>query len=389
MKATQSVFRWQLLLALSLIALGGGAWQGWRWWKAAIAPVALESPTATPVAAEAGTTQVNIPLGSTAAQIGDTLKAAGLIRSTVAWDAWTRWQTLQSREGGFQAGTYALSDTSTLPQIANQIWAGEVVLESFTIPEGWSLKQMADYFQERGFFSADAFLAASQNVPRDRHPWLPDNLPQVEGFLFPDTYKLAANITPEAVIDQMLNRFQQVALPLYQQRQNQQRQNQQSQNQQSQNQQSQPKSPYSLLEWVTLASIVEKEAVVQLERPTIAGVFAKRLREGIPLGADPTVEYALGIRQTVDRPLTYAQVKVESPYNTYVYPGLPPTPIAAPGLASLEASLVPVDTPYLFFMARYDGTHIFSRTLAEHEGAKIAVDKDLSSKNQSPGTASN
>lgn len=378
MKATQSVFRWQLLLALFLIALGGGAWQGWRWWNAAIAPVAVEAPTATPVVAEVGTTQINIPLGSTAAQIGDILKAAGLIRSTVAWDAWTRWQTLQNREGGFQAGTYALSDTSTLPQIANQIWAGEVVLESFTIPEGWSLKQMAEYFQGRGFFSAEAFLAASQNVPRDRHPWLPDNLPQVEGFLFPDTYKLDANITPEAVIDQMLNRFQQVALPLYQQRQNQQGQPQ-----------SQTKSPYTLLEWVTLASIVEKEAVVQLERPTIAGVFAKRLREGIPLGADPTVEYALGIRQTVDRPLTYAQVKVDSPYNTYVYPGLPPTPIAAPGLASLEASLVPVDTSYLFFMARYDGTHIFSRTLAEHEGAKIAVDEDLSSKKQAPGAATN
>lgn len=375
MKATQSVSRWQLLLALLLIALGGSAWQGWRWWNAAIAPaaadVAVTVPAATP-AAETITAQIVVPLGSTAAQIGDDLKAAGLIRSTVAWNAWTRWQTLQNREGGFQAGTYALSDTQTLPEIAEQIWTGEVVLESFTIPEGWSLKQMADYFQEKGFFNADAFLAASQNVPRDRHPWLPNSLPQLEGFLFPDTYTLAGSITPEAVIDQMLNRFQQVALPLYQQ-----------------NQQSQPRSPYTLLEWVTLASIVEKEAVVQTERPTIAGVFAKRLREGIPLGADPTVEYALGIRQTVDQPLTYAQVKVESPYNTYVNPGLPPTPIAAPGLASLEASLSPINTPYLFFMARYDGTHIFSRTLAEHEAAKIAVDQDLSSKKQAPGVGSN
>jgi len=379
MKATQGVPKWLVLLALSVMALGVGGWQSWRWWQSAIAPIATAgsdgsgiSPTAAPSTETASTTQITIaiPPGSTATQIGADLKAAGLVHSTTAWDAWTRWQTWQNREGGFQAGTYALSPTATLPQIANQIWQGEVVLESFTIPEGWSLKQMADYFDEKDFFSADDFLAASQTIPRDRHPWLPNNLPKLEGFLFPDTYKLAGTVTPEIVIDQMLSQFQQVALPVYQQ-----------------NQQNQAKSPYSLLEWVTLASIVEKEAVVQTERPTIAGVFAKRLREGIPLGADPTVEYALGVRQTVEQPLTYAQVKIPSPYNTYINPGLPPTPIAAPGLASLEAALNPADTPYLFFMARYDGTHIFSRTLAEHEGAKVAVDEDLASKNQAPGAA--
>jgi UPF0755 protein len=158
------------------------------------------------------------------------------------------------------------------------------------------------------------------------------------------------------VVNQMLERFEQIALPLHQPNQ----------------------TPYSLQEWVTLASIVEKEAVVQEERPVIASVFAKRLREGIPLAADPTVEYGLGIRQTVDNPLTYDQVATPSPYNTYINPGLPPTPIASPGVASLEASLDPADTEYLFFMARYDGTHIFSRTLQEHEAAKAAVDRDLS-----------
>ncbi|GAB4148362.1 MAG: endolytic transglycosylase MltG [Cyanobacteria bacterium J069] len=345
-----------MVLALVLLALSAGGWQGWRWWLGAIAPVAAADGEST---GETASVRLEIPAGSTAQQIGETLKTEGLIRSTEAWNLWTRWQTWQRREGSFQAGTYALSPAEPLPDIADQIWRGEVVQNSFTIPEGWTIQQMAEYFEEQGYFSAEAFVAATKQIPRDRFPWLPEALPMLEGFLFPDTYQFTGELTPDLAIDQMLRRFEQAALPLYDKNQ----------------------SPYSLMEWVTLASIVEKEAVVQEERPTIASVFARRLREGIPLGADPTVEYGLGIRQTVEQPLTYAQVQMPSPYNTYINPGLTPTPIAAPGLASLEASLNPGDTEYLFFMARYDGTHIFSRTLAEHEAAKSAVDAELSKQN--------
>jgi len=105
----------------------------------------------------------------------------------------------------------------------------------------------------------------------------------------------------------------------------------------------------------------------------IAGVFLNRLKKGIPLGADPTVEYALNIRQTPDRRLTLAEVRTPSPYNTYLNPGLPPGPIASPGLASLKAVLQPEQTDYLYFVARYDGTHIFSKTLAEHEAAQLQI----------------
>ena len=113
--------------------------------------------------------------------------------------------------------------------------------------------------------------------------------------------------------------------------------------------------------------------MVAKERPVIAGVFWNRLRQGIALGADPTVEYGLGVTQTPDRPLTLAQVNTPSPYNTYLNPGLPPTPIGSPGIASLQAVLNPDPTPYLYFVARYDGTHVFSRTLAEHERAQVAI----------------
>jgi UPF0755 protein len=113
--------------------------------------------------------------------------------------------------------------------------------------------------------------------------------------------------------------------------------------------------------------------VVPEERGIIAGVFTNRLRQNIPLGADPTVEYGLGISQTKEQPLTWAQVGTPSPYNTYINPGLPPTPIASPGQASLAAALAPEQTDYLYFVARYDGTHVFSRTLAEHEAARDAI----------------
>ena len=323
------------------VVFGVAAWQGWSWWSWAKQPVLAQ--------AEPQPVQIQIPTGTAAQQIGQDLEAAGLIRSTMAWKVWGRWQRFRQREGGFQAGTYALSPTQSLSEIANQIWDGDVVQLSVTIPEGWNRAQMAAALESQGLVSASEFLAVSQVIPRAKFPWLPQDLPHLEGFLYPDTYQLPeGEITAEALIDLMLERFEQVALPVYQQ----------------------AASPYSLLEWVTLSSIVEKETVVAEERDTIAGVFARRLREGITLGSDPTVEYGLGIVQTPENPLTLAQVNTPNPYNTYRNPGLPPTPIASPGIANLEASLNPPDTEYLYFVARYDGTHVFSHTLAEHERAQ-------------------
>lgn len=363
-----------MFVLLVPVVMGAGAWQGWRWWSWASAPVnAIGDDSAqaagAPDQASDAAVQIEIPQGTSAQQIGEDLAAAGLIRSTTAWELWTRWLSMQNTPGGYQAGTYEISPSDSLPEVAEKIWTGQVVQSTYTIPEGWSLKQIGEYLEEKGFFSAEAFSQAAMQIPRDRYPWLPENLPHLEGFLFPDTYVVAGEVTPTAVINQMLDRFQQVALPVYER--------------------GKGISPYSLLEWVTLASIVEKEAVVDTERPVIASVFAKRLDENIPLAADPTVEYALGIRQTVDKPLTYAQVGTPSPYNTYVNPGLPPTPIAAPGLSSLEVSIKPADTEYLYFMARYDGTHIFSRTLAEHEAAKTAVDEQLEAQSQGQSDATN
>ncbi len=343
-------------LLLTLLFLGMG-WQGWRWWiwaKApAIDPETLEGETPPLV-------QLDIPIGTPAQTIGDRLETLGVIRSATAWSLWSQWLTLRQRfhpeghRGGFQAGVYQLSPTQSLTEVAQIIWQGEVQSIPITIPEGWSLQKMAAYFQGQGLFPAEDFLQAATQIPYDRFPWLPANIPHLEGYLFPDTYELAYNnATPEAVISLMLKQFETVALPL--------------RDQHTQT------STFTLQEWVTLASIVEKEAVLPEERDRIAGVLLNRLDLGMPLQVDPTVEYGLGIQQTPDRPLTLEEVRTPSPYNTYINPGLPPTPIASPGQGSLTAILTPETNDYLYFVARYDGTHVFSRTLEEHEAAQEQI----------------
>ena len=362
MKAIQRISKWTFL-ALIPVVLGVGTWQGWAWWSWASAPPVTQTQSPSSAEQKDALLQIRIPQGTSSQQIGKDLEAAGLIRSAEAWDLWAYWLRWQKRPGGFQAGTYQLSPTEPLSAIADKIWTGEVVQLSFTIPEGWSLTQMAAYFESQGFFKSQDFLAAVTQIPLNQYPWLPNKVPHLEGFLYPDTYKLNGDrVTPEAIIKQMLDRFESVALPLYQQ--------------------GEQKPALTLLEWVTLASIVEKEAVIPTERRLIAGVFTRRLKQGMRLETDPTVEYGLGIRQTADQPLTFAQVKTASPYNTYLNPGLPPTPIASPGLASLKAALNPEKTDYVFFVARYDGTHVFSRTVQEHEAAKNAIRRQRQQQNQ-------
>jgi UPF0755 protein len=345
-KAIKRRSKWPLFLLAFLVVLGVSGWQLQAWWRWASAPAVAQSAPSQKV-------MVQIPQGTSAQQIGQRLAAAKLIRSAQAWSLWTRWMSWQQPQGGFQAGSYEVSPGEPLTTIAQKIWAGDVIKQSFTIPEGWSIRQMAAYFEQQGYFKAADFVQAASQVPRDKYAWL-NQVPNLEGYLYPDTYQLAGvEVTPAQVVSQMLDRFEQVALPLYTQKRGQ--------------------TQLTLDQWVNLASIVEKEAVVPTERRLIAGVFTNRLQQNIALGSDPTVEYGLGVTQTPDQPLTLAQVRTPNPYNTYINAGLPPTPIASPGIASLKATLEPETTDYLYFVARYDGTHVFSRTLADHETAQSKI----------------
>lgn len=345
---------WVALVAL--LSVGVGVSAVWLWWLNAIAPTRSQS----------NLVMLQVPEGSAGEAVGQQLEAAGLIRSMTAWKLWTKVAIARNPAGSFKTGTYELSAQASLPELAQSIWTGQVKETRFTIPEGWSMKEMGAYFEQEGWFSAKAFLKAAQKVPRDRFPWLPSNAPFLEGYLFPDTYQVPLEgRSPDAVIATMLKRFEIQALPLYEQRKN--------------------LPELSLKDWVTLSSVVEKEAVVPQERTVISGVFWNRLRQGITLGSDPTVEYGLGVKQTPDQPLTLTQVKTPSAYNTYINAGLPPTPIASPGFASLKAVLKPAQTDYLYFVARYDGTHVFSKTLADHEQAQSTIRDQQDAKRSDSG----
>jgi UPF0755 protein len=345
MKSGKRISKWPLFGLALLAGLGIAAWQAQAWWQSAAAPALAADP-----AKPAQKVLVQIPEGTSAQQIGQQLAAEKLIRSPQAWSLWTRWMSWQQPKGGFQAGSYEVSPSEPLTTIAHKIWTGDVIKRSFTIPEGWSIRKMAAYFEQQGYFKAADFLQAVQQIPPG-YAWLPANTTSLEGYLYPDTYQLAGvEVTPTQIIRQMLDRFEQVALPVYTQKQGQ--------------------THLTLEQWVNLASIVEKEAVVPSERRLIAGVFTNRLKQNMSLGSDPTVEYGLGVTQTPDQPLTLNQVRTPNPYNTYINTGLPPTPIASPGVESLKATLDPETTDYLYFVARYDGTHVFSRTLGEHETAQ-------------------
>lgn len=336
--------RWIPLLGL--LILGGGYGIGSLWWRSQVRPVQAQTTEETKNAIV-----VSIPPGTSAYEVGQILADNNLIHSHNAWKLWTRWAGLTNRDGGFQAGTYKLSPSTPMTELAETIWEGRVQEDLFTIPEGWNLSQMAQYFEREEWFSADTFMAAVDDALQNPPAWLPASVDSLEGFLFPDTYQIPVDArTADGVVEVMLRRFEQTALPLYDELGG--------------------TSNLDVQEWVTLASIIEKEAVVAEERPVIAGVFVNRLEQGIPLGSDPTVEYGLGITQTPENPLTLRQVRTPSPYNTYINAGLTPTPIASPGYASLEFALKPEETDYLYFVARYDGTHVFSKTLGEHETAQ-------------------
>jgi UPF0755 protein len=345
LKSTKTTPKWLLFSApialLTLLTGGIGSF----WWNGITAP-----PSSDP---KAKGIEIQVKPGTSGQAIGKELEAKGIIKSQTAWKLWTSWQAKQGK-GAPQTGNYELFPNQPLPVVAAQLLEGKVVQSGFTIREGWNIKQMGDSFEKQGLFKAADFIAATKEIPKDKFPWLPDGLSHLEGFLFPETYKVPKEtITPKGVVTQMLKQFEQIALPEYKK--------------------AAATQKLSLLQWVSLSSVVEKEAVVPIERPRIAGVFTTRLAKNMRLESDPTVEYGLGIKQTADRPLTFAEVKRPNPYNTYMNAGIPPGPIASPGIGSLKAVLAPDTTDLLFFVAKYDGTHVFSKTLKEHVNATNSI----------------
>ncbi|MDI7274588.1 MAG: endolytic transglycosylase MltG [Anaerolineae bacterium] len=288
--------------------------------------------------------------GETAAVIGPRLEAAGLIRSGSAFAALARYRGVDHM---LEVGEYELSPSMTMEQIITELQHGRVRAITVTIPEGWRMEQVAERLAEAGLGSKDEFLELMRRHDYP-YPWLEDrpaNAPAgLEGFLFPDTYEFPVDAKPIAVVDLMLRNFDRRVTPELRKKLT-----------------SQGMTVY---EAVTLAAIVEREAVIAQERPTIAGVFLSRLDRGMLLQADPTVSYAKGFDATSNRwwsPMLEEDAKeVDSPYNTFLYPGLTPGPICSPGLASIDAVANPAETTYLYFVSKGDGSHAFAETFEEH-----------------------
>jgi UPF0755 protein len=249
-----------------------------------------------------------------------------------------------------EAGRSEVSGAMSIVELADTLQQARDSRYAITIPEGWRLEEIAEELGQAGLaFGTDDFLEAARRPPPS---WAdaPENAGSLEGFIFPDTYQLDPDMAAGEVLDMMLAnleaRLSEDLITGFS---------------------AQGLNPF---EAFTLASIVEREAALPAERPLIASVFLNRLRLGIPLQADPTVQYAVGRQPNGwwKAPLTADDLRVDSRYNTYIYSGLPPGPIANPGLASLESVAFPAETAYLFFRATCDGSgrHLFATTLEEH-----------------------
>ena len=280
----------------------------------------------------------DIPTGSNSRPIAKRLVAEKLIRSEYAFRLVVRYRRIGRH---LQAGTYALRRDMSLSDILDEFEKGQVTLVSWTVPEGLTMTAIADLWETSGFGTAAAFREAFETDGLLKRYGFEDKT--VEGYLFPNTYKFAKGTTAEKIVEMMLGEFKKRWLEVFDEEAR--------------------DLGHTRHEIVTLASIIEKEAQSKSERPRIASVFHNRLKRGWRLQADPTVLYALG---NPERLLTKADLDVDSPYNTYIYKGLPPGPIANPGIDSIIAALRPEKTKYLYFVAIGKGKHHFSKTLSEH-----------------------
>lgn len=303
---------------------------------------------------------VEIPRGTPRWKIAGLLQQNGVIHTRVAFIA----LSLRHRRRVLQAGEYLFNQPMTPRQVFDQIAGGHIFVHVVVVPEGWTMFDIANELARQGLTTKEEFL----RIARDPSPVrdIAPHAPSLEGFLFPSTYQFSRNATPEEIAATMVRQFrdewsklQATAPPPvtpdpiptgHSARQ-------------AAGSVVPPLSPEQL---VTLASLVERETPQPSERPMVASVFYNRLKLGVPLQCDPTVQYALDLAGKPTLKVTPADLHVPSPYNTYLHRGLPPGPIANPGDASLRAVVNPAHTHYLYFVADDSGGHFFARTLEEH-----------------------
>ncbi|HEY1340630.1 MAG TPA: endolytic transglycosylase MltG [Bryobacteraceae bacterium] len=290
---------------------------------------------------------VDIPHGASTSAMAEMLARAGVIRS--------RWDFLLPRVLGrgrkLQAGEYRFNHPATVMEVYGRIARGDVFYYELVVPEGKNMFDIGAAAEQLGLMKAADFVAAARN-PALIHD-LDPAAPTLEGYLFPNTYKLSRNTTPQRLCQLMTAKFREVWHGLH--------------------------TGANVHDTVTLASLVEKEGKLAQERPRIAAVFANRLRIGMKLDCDPTTIYAALLDSRYRGTIYRSDLENDNPYNTYRHAGLPPGPIANPGLASIQAALSPADSDAIYFVLRPDGSggHEFTNNIAAHEAATAKYRRGL------------
>ena len=287
--------------------------------------------------------RVVVPVGASLGQVVDSLEAKGVVRAAGLFQLYARARGAAPR---IKAGHYEIPAPSSWTSVVRRLTRGEVLTEPMTVPEGFTLAQMAPRIAEVSDVPTDSVAALLQSGELAERLDVPG--PGLEGYLFPDTYFFASGVPPASIIQSMVERYRSIWTPERRARLE--------------------EIGLTEQEAVTLASIVQAEARHEEEMPRIAGVYHNRLERGWLLQADPTVLYALGGYRAR---LLFAAIDsvADNPYNTYAFAGLPPGPIGAPGERAIDATLRPDEHDFMYFVAWPDGTHVFTRSLAEHNQA--------------------
>jgi UPF0755 protein len=285
---------------------------------------------------------VDIPHGTSRWQTALILKRNDIIRNPVAFTLMSEWHFHRP----LQAGEYLFDRPVNSREVFWKIVRGQIFVHTVVVPEGFTMYEIGSELEQKGVCSREDFIAAAHDTALISD--LAPEAPSLEGFLFPSTYYFTRHTTCEQVARRMVQNFRVVWGSI--------------------DPPSAGPSPggWTAAQTVTLASLVERETPDAEERPLVAGVFYNRLHHDYPLQCDPTVQYAAALAGRTIKDVRPNDLRIDSPYNTYLHRGLPPGPIANPGEASLRAALEPAQTDYLFFVANDEGGHFFSRTLAEH-----------------------
>ncbi|MCE2391278.1 MAG: endolytic transglycosylase MltG [Proteobacteria bacterium] len=321
------------------VALAGLALLAW-------AAQGLHAPAAAAESAQSFTVEA----GDTPGRVASRLERSGLLPPHPIFGprAFALYARLAGADRAIKAGEYELDARMTPAEILDKLVSGEVKTHPVTLPEGLRLDEIAGRLEAAGIVSAESFIAHARDPARARGRGIAGD--SFEGYLYPETYRFRRGSTPEEVIGRMHDEF--------------------GRRWTEADREALAASGHSLHEIVTLASIVEKESALPAERTLVSAVFANRLARGMLLQTDPTVIYGIiATRGEFDGNLRRSDLERDTPYNTYVRAGLPPGPIASASIESIRAALSPADVPYLYFVSRNDGTHVFSRTLREHTQA--------------------